>query len=216
MAFRSLPSAEYLRECFDLNEETGELTWKAKPLSHFKNSNSQRRHTACWVGKKAGNIDKDGYLIVELAWYGKRQRIRVHRIVWKLVTGEDYTGELDHKNNCKTDNRFNNLRKATKNLNMSNTTRVLGNMLYRGVRKRNDASYRAQIVADKVPIYVGSYTSPEAAHSAYCLAALHFKKEFANFGPNSCFKDFPLTSEFVSKVRHFINKAEEKMRSNNE
>ena len=31
---KELP-VEYLRECFHYDPETGELTWKERPLSHF-------------------------------------------------------------------------------------------------------------------------------------------------------------------------------------
>jgi hypothetical protein len=40
---------------------------------------------------------------------------------------------------------------------------------------------------------------------------MHFHKEFANFGPNSCFPTFKLTPEFVKKARYWIERAEQKL-----
>jgi hypothetical protein len=30
-----LPTQKYLQECFDYNEEVGQLLWKHRPLHHF-------------------------------------------------------------------------------------------------------------------------------------------------------------------------------------
>ena len=32
---KELPSQKYLLECFDYDQDTGELTWKKRPRHHF-------------------------------------------------------------------------------------------------------------------------------------------------------------------------------------
>jgi hypothetical protein len=214
MAAKSLPHVSYLNECFDLNKETYELFWKERPLSHFKGKRDQRAWNTRYAGKKAGRLTEQGYLLVRLDTHTHQN----HRVIHKLLTCEDYDGHFDHKDNCRTNNHPDNLRKATNGQNMTNTTRAAGKYKYRGVAqvKGRSKSFYSQLSVGKTPVYVGSWSTHEEAHSARCLAALHFHKEFAHFGEGSCYPDFPLTSEFVSKVRHFINKAEEKMRRVNE
>jgi hypothetical protein len=214
MAAKSLPHVSYLNECFDLNEETYELFWKERPPSHFVDRRACNIWNTKWAGKKAGRLSGSNYLQVSL----ENRRHATHRIIQKIITGEDYDGQFDHKDTCRTNNHPDNLRKATNGQNMTNTTRATGEYKYRGVAqtKGRSKNFWARLSVDKTICYIGTWPTPEEAHAAFCLAALHFKKEFAHFGPNSCYPDFPLTSEFVSKVRHFINKAEEKMRNKND
>ena len=209
MATRSLPSTEYLNELFFLSEEDSVLYWKTRPLHHFVSEHAQKVWNTRFAGKKAGRVSEDGYIRVML----KGRNLRGHRVIHKLRTGEDYTGYLDHKNNNRSDNASDNLRKATHSQNKMNGTRAPGKSLYRGVFQRNATSYHAYIHVKgiKGKAYLGAWSTQEDAHSAFCLAAMHFHKEFANFGPNSCFPTFPLTSDFVKKARFHIEKAEQKL-----
>lgn len=50
---KAMPSIEYLRECFDM-DENGVLTWKARPSRHFVNGIAERR----WSGVKGVLWDK--------------------------------------------------------------------------------------------------------------------------------------------------------------
>jgi hypothetical protein len=50
-----------------------------------------------------------------------------HRVAWALVTGAWPAEDIDHKNGRKDDNRFDNLRLASKRLNQENLRRAQKN-----------------------------------------------------------------------------------------
>ncbi|WP_430318310.1 HNH endonuclease [Pseudomonas nitroreducens] len=83
---------------------TGEFRWKVKPA---------RRISA---GAVAGCLDGKGYWQIRV--FGKRHF--AHRLAWELFYGVKPTGEIDHKNGVKTDNRIENLRIAMPAQNMAN------------------------------------------------------------------------------------------------
>lgn len=66
-----------------------------------------------------GGYDKDGYRVVKV----KKRLFKVHRIVWLLNYGEFPDGEIDHINRIRDDNRIENLRVATRQMQIQNTTR---------------------------------------------------------------------------------------------
>lgn len=106
------------------------------------------------------------------------ERYLVHHLAWLYVYGE-LPQKLDHKNNCKTDNRISNLRKASNSQNKANmkipSTNKSG---IKGVRFRK-GRWLAQIKVNQKAISLGSFSSKEEAARAYATAAkLHFG-EFA-------------------------------------
>lgn len=65
-----------------------------------------------------GSYDKYGYLIVKV----KGKQFKAHRIVWLLHHGVFPNGELDHKNRNRSDNRIENIREATRKMQVENRT----------------------------------------------------------------------------------------------
>lgn len=63
-----------------------------------------------------GSLDKDGYIILKI----KGEQYKAHRIAWLLATGEYPKCEIDHINRDKTDNRFENLRLADRQIQNNN------------------------------------------------------------------------------------------------
>jgi hypothetical protein len=108
-------TAEYVRECFNYDADTGALVWRERPLSHFSAPSYQLRCNARWVGKEAANIAKTGYKRVNIGG----NLYLVHRIIWLLVQGE-WPDCIDHINGDRTDNRLRNLRSVTKKENCRN------------------------------------------------------------------------------------------------
>jgi hypothetical protein len=108
---KPLPPQEELQERFNYDPETGQLTWKKPPGFRAK------------PGDRAGYLTTQGYLRVKWG----QSHYRVHRLIWKLVYGEDPTEgiEIDHINRDRTDNRLANLRLATPSENANNSSRVL-------------------------------------------------------------------------------------------
>jgi hypothetical protein len=109
---KRLPSATYLRECFDYDPLSGELRWRQRPWAHFEHIKGRGRTmwNSRFPGKIAGSIDTHGARQVEI----NAETHLVHRVIWKWMTGEDPPDEVDHKNRTNNDNRWNNLRIANR------------------------------------------------------------------------------------------------------
>jgi hypothetical protein len=100
----SLPSSETLRELFNYNPDTGELTCKSRP--------NARLHIGDVVGTISG-----GRRSIRI----KNKRYFASRIIWKMVNGVDPRFTIDHKNMNSLDDRIDNLREATFSENNCNT-----------------------------------------------------------------------------------------------
>ena len=68
------------------------------------------------TGRVAGHVNDRGYRIIEVA--GKRYK--AHRIAWTIYHGQPPTGQIDHLNRIKSDNRIINLRDTDTQGNMRN------------------------------------------------------------------------------------------------
>jgi hypothetical protein len=108
----------------------------------------------------------------------------VHRLIFIYMTGE-CPQFVDHINGQRSDNRWANLRPATKSQNCANKTRPRNNAAgLRGVTVDNRARttrYYAHIKVQQKRIYLGSYGTPEEANAAWCEAAKKYFGEFARF-----------------------------------
>src|SRR4051812_31795058 len=121
MKRKPLPSQEYLKKCFEYNPETGELTWKERPLAHFKSERYWRALNSRCAGKIAGCISDDrAYVTIQGRLY------LLHRVIWKLLHNEE-PKEIDHKDCASLNNNIKNLRRATRNENARNRSRQNNN-----------------------------------------------------------------------------------------
>ena len=59
---KTLP-IEYLRECFDYNQKTGVLRWRARPRHHFKATKGWRSSHTQVAGKVVAANQSDKYPI---------------------------------------------------------------------------------------------------------------------------------------------------------
>lgn len=85
--------------------ETGVVTWK------------EARGSTVKKGQVAGSTDPRGYVTVRI----DRKPIYVHRLAWLIMTGENSKLEIDHINGNPSDNRWSNLRQASRKKQMLNT-----------------------------------------------------------------------------------------------
>lgn len=104
-----------------------------------------------------------------------RRRVYMHRLILGIDSGDRRT--CDHRNRNKLDNRRENLRPASHAENIANRAGY-GSSGFKGVmrfRKR----WKAEITLNKRTIFLGSFATPQEAHSAYCNAAEIHRGEFA-------------------------------------
>jgi HNH endonuclease len=136
--------------------ETGIFRWKA---------------TAGWwakEGEQVGTLRPDGYLQIVL----RQKQYMLHRLAWLFMTGEWPSDLIDHRDRCRDNNRWTNLRDVTVTVNQQNRVKVspknLAGLL--GVTLSNRKYPQAQILVDGSRVYLGSHDTPEQAHEAYMAA----------------------------------------------
>jgi hypothetical protein len=162
---KELITAEEARQLFSYNPETGDLAWRVS-------RSGVRRDRA------AGYIRHDGYAIV----FVSGRVYLAHRLIWAVVTGSWPNTGIDHINGSRNDNRWANLRLASKAENGRNRGAPSNNTSgFKGV-SRNKKRWSASIHLDGRKQHLGTYDTPEQAHAAYCEAASEHYGEFANFG----------------------------------
>ena len=97
-------------EAFACDPGTGFLHWEPRPEDTFATPRAARIWNTRFAGKRAGTVDRNGHRQVK--WNGGTHR--EHRIIWRLVTGEWPKDEIDHINGVYGDNRWENLREASR------------------------------------------------------------------------------------------------------
>lgn len=115
---------EELKELFNYDPETGLLTWKSRPSHHFHSQPIANRWNTIYVGKQAGMVKSHGYVGVTI----NNKSYIAHRIIWKLLYGEDCERPMDHINHVRSDNRLCNLRKVSYSENQRNKSIGCNNM----------------------------------------------------------------------------------------
>lgn len=174
---KSLPSKEHIQECVEYNKESGILIWKTRPLKHFKNAHGMNTFNSKHAGNICGSKTSNGYVSVWL----DGGRYLAHRVIWKLVTGVDPDGNIDHIDTNKRNNSWINLRIASKQENAFNQGKSPRNKTgFKGVSfdpARN--KYYASICTGGKSISLGRHDTAELAHMAYCKAADIFHRDFA-------------------------------------
>lgn len=114
------------------------------------------------AGSEAGSKRSDGYLKVQL----NGQQMKVHRVIWKMETSEE-PNVIDHINGDRSDNRIENLRNTTQQINCGN--RKDQGPYPVGVT-RNGKRYGARASTGYQYRWLGTYDTPEQAHQAYLEA----------------------------------------------
>jgi hypothetical protein len=174
MKARSLPSQDYLASCFDYNSDTGELIWKRRPVEHFKNPARWSSWNQCYAGTVAGTINDRGYYHVLIQGH----HYTIHRIVWKLVKGEEPPEFVDHEDRNRGNNRIRNLRAATRREQRWNSRLNKDNRAgLRGVGRRKN-KWMARIKVDGKSRCLGTFDTAEEASAAYQAAARELHGEF--------------------------------------
>lgn len=155
-----------LKALLDYDPETGTFWWKAKPKwSHID------------ISQPAGSLGSRGYRKIKI----NCREYSEHRLAFLWMTGRFPYCEIDHINLVRHDNRWSNLREATKSQNKANSTVAARCKLgVKGVVKYGN-KYLASITKDGRCRLIGSYKTVAEAHAAYCAEAVKQHGEFARF-----------------------------------
>jgi hypothetical protein len=161
---------EQLKSWLDYDPETGVLTWIGRP------PHSSR----VVIGSQAGAIKRTRsgvYMHTQILGY----RTGNHRIAWFWMTGKWPNKQIDHKDGDGLNNAWDNLREATKEQNMSNRRQPRTSKNLKGTSRSKSGKWKSQINHNGKTIHIGTYTTEEEAHKAYCEAAVKLHGEFASF-----------------------------------
>lgn len=170
MPSREPITREYLLSILEYDPATGLLRWRWRDglpdVCNYRDA-----------GKVAGTVRGTGYRYIFI----DGRHWAAHRLVWIAETGECPTGDLDHINLDKADNRFANLRLATRSQNQANVPRHRGNTSgLKGVHLQKDSGrWTAYITLNRQRTHLGMFATKEEAAQARDDAAKRIYGEFA-------------------------------------
>lgn len=147
---------ERLKEVYDYLPESGLFIRKVRTFRHK-------------AGEVAGTLLGEGY--IQIGIDGKQYR--AHRLAFFYMTGHWPTLEVDHINGSRSDNRWGNLREATRIQNCQNRGISRANTTgYKGVSWDSSSQrFRSAIRLNGKGKSLGSYKTAEEASQAYQKAA---------------------------------------------
>ena len=145
-------TAEYLRSILHYDQETGIFTRKVSTANQVK------------AGDIAGSPDGHGYLCIMV---GSRL-YRAHRLAWLYIHGSWPTGQIDHINRNRTDNRIANLRDVSHKQNGQNRSKPSNNTSgHPGVVwHKRISKWQVKIKHNYKYIHIGYFTTIEDAIAA--------------------------------------------------
>lgn len=100
----------------------------------------------------------------------------VQRVIWKWVTGADPAETVDHKNRIRDDNRWENLRLASRSEQAWNTVKP-NSTGFPGVNRHGN-KWRARLKVNGKIKYFSGYSTPEEASAAREAAAKKYHVDF--------------------------------------
>jgi len=151
---------ERLKEVLHYSPMTGRFRWRVQ---------GPRGEPA---GREAGTAHPSGYRSIQL----DRVRHYSHRLAWLYVHGEHPTGEVDHENGKRVDNRIANLKQCPRSENAWKAVRRNASPLTGAFRRGR--KWLARIIVNGRQYYLGSYDTRKEAAAAYRCAVLLLRGEF--------------------------------------
>jgi hypothetical protein len=127
-------------------------------------------------GQETGLVEDSGY--VRVSYRGKY--VPGHQLAWRIMTGKWPEQEIDHINRVKHDNRFENLRLATRGENSRNKGKHSNNTSgFKGVHwHKQRGAWVARIMVERDAIHLGCFANREDAFAAYAAAAKELHGDF--------------------------------------
>ena len=165
-AHRAFTAAD-IRDRLAYDPETGQFRWLVRVMCQGGGR---------MPGDTAGT-NKDGYVQIKL--FGRVYR--AHHIAWLIMTGEWPPAiDIDHQNTDRSDNRWTNLRLATRSQNNLNSKKVrVGKSGHRGVHPcTNSSRWQARIGFAGRVIGLGTFDSKDEAVAARRSAEQKYYRNF--------------------------------------
>lgn len=123
MLTKPLPPLDTLRKLLEYDPETGILLWKWRDHTWFSCGHNGSKDTPgqiLWNAKYSGKPALDCKMAMGKGGNLLRQHLLSHRVIWKLHSGKEPVGKIDHFNGDNFDNRWVNLRDVTASQNSKN------------------------------------------------------------------------------------------------
>lgn len=156
---------------------TGDFTWLSRDRAWFKTERAWKIWNARFAGKPAGGDNGVlGYrkitVMAEQYWG--------HRLAWLYMTGVWPAEEVDHIDRDGLNNRWGNLRAATKSQQQQNSVRHNPSG-YKGaiLTPRRKKPWAAAITIDGAAIHLGKFKTASEAGDAYAVKARELFGGFA-------------------------------------
>lgn len=165
-----------LLEAFAYDPATGEIRWRHRPESHFSSLRGFRIFSANDAGRIATSAHGNGYLRCRITHDGRIVRAYAHRLAFCLQTGRWPSGQIDHIDGDRANNRWSNLREATVQENARNVAARRHNRSNRKwVKLTANGRFESRATVDGQSRYFGTFDTSDQAH--FCavreLAAIH-------------------------------------------
>jgi hypothetical protein len=162
IARKPMPASADLLDLLEYDEAEGTLRWKPRGNLQWDRRNA---------GKIAGRLNG----AVQVSIHG--ERFLAHRVIWKMVHGEEPEA-IDHADGNQTNNRLANLRACTMSQNMGNKRKVSAASGLKGVRA-NGSGWQAGMTINGKRVAFGTFKTKREAAAAYDVEAVKRFGEFA-------------------------------------
>lgn len=162
MAKKHLPSQDRLRQLFRYDPESGKLFYAEINVPPYDGHHGKAHHALIRNRKFAGKevLGARGYRYMGMRVDGSSYYL--HRIIWKLHTGEE-PDTIDHINGDCFDNRIVNLRNVTTTQNMRNLKLFKNNTTgHSGLKRTAGGKWQARFCQK----HLGTFATKEAAIEA--------------------------------------------------
>lgn len=170
---RSKLDRQGLMAAVDYDPATGAFTWKRR-VDKAANWNTR------WAGRAAGGYDKDGYHIIVVNGFS----YKAHRLAVLFMAGEWPEADVDHRDLNPSNNKWANLRLASRTDNNGN--RAMKGNAASGLKGAyivpSTGRWISRIQRGPISEYLGTFNTKEEAHAAYMRAAERLYGEFARAG----------------------------------
>ncbi len=161
-----------LRELFNYDPETGVFTRR------FQGQGMHGVQSSLY-GKPAGSLQRHGYKYISI----EGEKFRTCRLAWLYMTGEWPQHEVDHTNNVRSDDSWDNLRQATSSENKWNSSIRSDNKS--GVKgviwNKKQGMWQAYVRCYGKQYHCGYFASLEEAAEARRVKADELHGVFAKF-----------------------------------